>query len=89
MHVDVSGTVCPLPVRIVRRCLEELETGEELVVTGDYPPAERSIRRTCHRHGYAVAAADDGTSDDAETFSLRIRVTEQATLSPDGSVSNR
>ncbi|MFC4541443.1 sulfurtransferase TusA family protein [Halosolutus amylolyticus] len=89
MQIDVSGMVCPQPVSIVRCCLAELEPGDELVVTGDYPPAERSIRRTCYKHGYAVADADDdGTAsnadavdadaDGAKTFSLRIRVTDRA-----------
>ncbi|UHQ96173.1 sulfurtransferase TusA family protein [Natrinema halophilum] len=81
MHIDVSGMVCPQPVSIVRRCLEELEPGDELVVTGDYPPAERSICRTCYKHGYAVTDATDDDSDGAETFTLRIRVTEGVTPS--------
>ncbi|WP_254533709.1 sulfurtransferase TusA family protein [Natrinema gelatinilyticum] len=86
MHIDVSGMVCPQPVSIVRRCLEELEPGDELVVTGDYPPAERSICRTCYKHGYAVADATGTTaeSEGTETFSIRIRVTERATTSAGG-----
>ncbi|WP_254525541.1 sulfurtransferase TusA family protein [Natrinema caseinilyticum] len=86
MHVDVSGMVCPQPVSIVRRCLEELEPGDELVVTGDYPPAERSICRTCYKHGYAVADATATDSEGTETFSLRIRVPERATPSADETV---
>ncbi|WP_265108576.1 sulfurtransferase TusA family protein [Halosolutus halophilus] len=103
MHIDVSGLVCPQPVSIVRRCLEALEPGDELVVTGDYPPAERSICRTCYKHGYAVtdatdadtdgadAEADsiDADTDGAETFTLRIRVTERADPSTSETVSLR
>lgn len=80
MELDVSGLVCPQPVSVVRRCLAEMDPGEELVVTGDYPPAERSITRTCYRHGYGVDVTSSATADD-ETFSVRIRVTESATLS--------
>lgn len=76
MEIDVSGTVCPKPVLIVRRCLAELEAGDTLTVTGDYPPAERSIRRTCYRHGYAVT--DAAASGDDDAFTLRIRVTDEA-----------
>lgn len=75
MELDVSGLICPQPVRVVRRCLAELEAGDELVVTGDYPPAQRTITRTCYKHGFDVdlaAPADDGT------FTVRIRVTEES-----------
>jgi tRNA 2-thiouridine synthesizing protein A len=78
VELDVSGLVCPQPVAVVRRCLAELEAGEELVVTGDYPPAERSIRRACYRHGFRVGR---GPPTDGEgEFSLRIRVTEESSL---------
>jgi tRNA 2-thiouridine synthesizing protein A len=77
VQLDVSGLVCPQPVAVVRRCLAELETGDDLVVVGDYPPAERSIRRTCYKHGFEVGAGPP--TDDGE-FSLRIRVTPSATL---------
>lgn len=69
----MSDTVCPQTVLIVKRCLEELESGDELTVVGDYPPAERSIRRSCYKHGYDISTA----STDSETeFALRIRVNE-------------
>ncbi|WP_458209905.1 sulfurtransferase TusA family protein [Haladaptatus sp. NG-SE-30] len=72
----MSGLVCPQPVLIVRRCLQELDPGDELTVVGDYPPAERSIRRTCYKHGYEVS---DGSESNSETkFSLRICVTESS-----------
>ena len=78
MEVDVSGLVCPQPVQVVRRILAELEPGDELVVTGDYPPAARTIRRTCYKHGYAVAS--ESTADEDDEFTVRIRVTESASL---------
>lgn len=76
MEIDVSGTVCPQTVLVVKRCLAELSPGEELTVVGDYPPAERSIRRSCHKHGYPVSTAT--TADPEAEFALRIRVTEDA-----------
>ncbi|WP_459191106.1 sulfurtransferase TusA family protein [Halosimplex sp. J119] len=84
MELDVSGTVCPQTVLVVRRCLAELDPGEELTVHGDYPPAERSIRRACYKHGYPVSsvAAPD---PDAE-FALRIRVTEASAAPRDAAI---
>lgn len=74
MEIDVSDTVCPQTVLIVKRCLEELEPGDELTVVGDYPPAERSIRRSCYKHGHDISTA---SSTDPETeFAVRIRVNE-------------
>jgi len=82
VELDVSGLVCPKPTAVVRRCLAELEAGEELVVTGDYPPAERSIRRSCYRHGFEVT---EGPPTEGESeFSLRIVVTESSSLGTDG-----
>lgn len=86
VNLDVSGLVCPQPVLVVRRCLAELDQGEELVVTGDYPPAERSIRRTCYKHGYAVTTESPVEEDG--TFTVRIRVTESATLTEPVADSN-
>lgn len=80
MEIDVSGTVCPQTVVIVKRCLEELEPGDDLTVVGDYPPAERSIRRSCHKHGFDVSSAP--TSDPDAEFALRIRVTETSKSRP-------
>ena len=80
MHrVDVTGEVCPRPALIVRRRLSELESGDTLVVTGDYPPAEQNLRRTCTNHGFGVR---DGNADgDDERFELHITVTDDAALS--------
>ena len=82
-EVDVTGAVRPKPALIVRRCLRELEAGEELLVTGDYSPAERNLRRTCYKHGFAVA---EGPADGADGgFQLRIGVTEESALEKPGS----
>jgi tRNA 2-thiouridine synthesizing protein A len=75
-RVDVTGEVCPRPALIVRRHLSDLEEGEELLVRGDYPPAEENLRRTCRKHGYEVTDAG-GEGDD---FELRIGATGDATV---------
>lgn len=82
MELDVSGLVCPQSSAVVRRCLAELDPGDELVVTGDYPPAKRSIRRSCYKHGFEVR---EGPPTEGETeFSLRIVVTESSSLGAEG-----
>lgn len=77
-HVDVTGEVCPRPALIVRRELAELDPGDELVVQGDYPPAEQNLQRTCTKHGFEVTEAGDTQA--SETFELRITVTEDAAI---------
>lgn len=81
--VDVTGAICPRPALIVRECLGAMEAGDELLVTGDYPPAERNLRRTCYKHGFDVADGPDH-ADDGERFQLRIRVTEESALGDPG-----
>ena len=77
MHeVDVTGEVCPRPALIVRQRLSDLDAGEELLVRGDYPPAQENLRRTCEKHGFEVSAA----GSDGEDFELRITVTDGATV---------
>lgn len=75
-ELDVTGEVCPRPALIVRDVLEDMEPGDELVVTGDYPPAEQNLRRTCEKHGYSVIAAE-GQSDE-DSFTLQIGVPDES-----------
>ncbi|MFT4930291.1 MAG: tRNA 2-thiouridine synthesizing protein A [Natronomonas sp.] len=74
-EIDVTGEVCPRPALMVRDSLEELGPGDELVVMGDYPPAEENIQRTCEKHGYGVSKPD---SDEGESFTLRITIPDEA-----------
>lgn len=80
-RVDVRGEICPRPALIVRQELAGLEPGDSLVITGDYPPAERNLRRMCDKHGFEVADGDADT--DADEFELHVHVTDDATI-PDG-----
>lgn len=72
-EVDVVGEVCPRPALIVRRRLRDLDTGEELLVKGDYPPARQNLRRTCEKHGFAVQAAEP-ENENENNFALKISV---------------
>jgi tRNA 2-thiouridine synthesizing protein A len=71
-RVDVTGEICPRPALIVRRELSDLDDGETLLVEGDYPPAERNLRRSCTTHGFEVRDADDRVESDGDTFGLAI-----------------
>lgn len=75
-RVDVQGETCPRPALVVRRELEEKEPGDELLVVGDYPPAEDNITRTCEDHGYHVE--DAGETESA--FRLKITVPEDRSV---------
>ncbi|MDS0222805.1 sulfurtransferase TusA family protein [Haloarcula sp. S1AR25-5A] len=80
MHrVDVRGEICPRPALIVRQALSDLDTGETLVVRGDYPPAAENLRRMCTTHGIDVTTTE--TSSETDEFELELRVTEMASLS--------
>lgn len=81
-RVDVTGEVCPRPALIVRRRLSELDPDDELLVRGDYPPAERNLRRTCTKHGYLVETRPDPESVDGG-FELLIRPQSDASRSRD------
>ncbi|NHN49096.1 sulfurtransferase TusA family protein [Halostella sp. JP-L12] len=80
-RVDVRGEICPRPALIVRQQLSELEAGDELQVRGDYPPAERNLRRMCRKRGFVVTDAEE--SGDGDAFELHIEVTEDAEI-PEG-----
>lgn len=75
-ELDVTGEVCPRPALLVRDRLEDLDPGQTLVVTADYPPARDNIQRTCRKHGYETATAESGEGD---LFELHIVVPDEAT----------
>lgn len=74
-EIDVTGEVCPRPALIVRNALEEMDPGDELLVTGDYPPAEGNIQRTCEKHGYEVGKPE---AENDDSFTLKIAIPDQA-----------
>ncbi|UHQ96189.1 sulfurtransferase TusA family protein [Natrinema halophilum] len=84
-RVDVTGEVCPRPALIVRRRLSDLGENDELLVRGDYPPAETNLRRTCTKHGYEVE--DRPAPEDADgSFELLIRPSADSSRSEEEDV---
>ena len=84
-RVDVTGEICPRPALIVRRELSDLDADETLVVEGDYPPAERNLRRSCETHGFEVRDADDRVEPGDDTFGLLITTASDETASDQNS----
>jgi len=70
-RVDVRGEICPRPALIVRQQLAELETGDELLVQGDYPGGTEPLSNECRKRGFTVAKTEDGSDENA--FKLRIK----------------
>jgi len=72
-------------VAVVRQQLSDLDAGEELLVVGEGRATEASIRRACERRGFVVRKVSppdwgERSPSGEESFSLRIRVTEFASL---------
>ncbi len=59
MELDVSGTVCPIPVLKTKKALDSMNEGEELVVVGDYKPALENIARFVEEHGHTVVSSEE------------------------------
>lgn len=77
VEVDIRELVCPQSIAVVRRCLVEIEPGERLRVVGTEPATARSIRRTCHKHGYEVTTEsreENAESTEKEGYVLMISV---------------
>ncbi len=57
-RLDVSGLRCPVPLLMTARCVDALEPGERLLVTGDDPELELDVRRWCTEAGHRLVHAE-------------------------------
>lgn len=73
--LEVKGETCPRPALITQNRLDELNPGDSLQVTADYPPARDNIERKCEKHGYETTVIESGEGDE---FTLRIDIPEEA-----------
>jgi len=62
MELDVTGTVCPMPVLKTKKALDSLNSGDELTVTGDYKPALQNIKRFVEEKGHEVLSAEESSN---------------------------
>ena len=52
--LDVTGTLCPVPVVEARRALAEMAAGQVLEVLADDPLAELDLKVMCQHTGHAL-----------------------------------
>lgn len=56
IELDLTGEVCPYTFVKTKLKLEELESGEELVVTLDHAPAVENVPRSLKNEGHNILA---------------------------------
>ena len=57
-RIDVQGSSCPIPLVHLTKAIGEMQTGEELRITGDDPIFERAVRDYCEANGHEVLSAE-------------------------------
>jgi TusA-related sulfurtransferase len=61
VHLDVTGTLCPVPVLRTARRVRRLPAGALLEVVGDDPLMRLDLAAWCAKEGHEVLAmADEG-----------------------------
>ncbi len=53
-ELDLSGEVCPYTFVKTKLKLEEIECGEELIVTFDHAPAVENVPRSLKNEGHKI-----------------------------------
>lgn len=53
-HLDVTGTLCPLPILLSAREMRKLEPGDLLEVVGDDPGIRADMPVWCERAGHRL-----------------------------------
>ena len=51
--MNIKGKICPMTFVYTKLALEDLESGDNLIITLDYPPAVENIPENCKRQGLA------------------------------------
>ncbi|HSS51701.1 MAG TPA: sulfurtransferase TusA family protein [Thermoanaerobaculia bacterium] len=52
--LDVTGTLCPLPILLAAREMRKLQTGELLEILGDDPGIREDMPVWCERAGHRL-----------------------------------
>ena len=68
-ELDVTGVQCPMPLVQLNRTIQELDPGDELVVTADDPVFHLDIQAWCERTGHLLVEL----RADGETHTAVIR----------------
>lgn len=50
--LDATNKSCPIPVLETRKMIQQMESGQELMVIVDYPPSKENIIRYLEKNGH-------------------------------------
>lgn len=75
LEIDASGLLCPLPVLRLRKKLEGLAAGAEVVLIATDPAAVIDVPHFCNQAGHVFL---DATALDGGTTAYRLRKGNQA-----------
>ena len=68
-ELDCLGLYCPMPISQTKQAIDQLESGQVLMVTADDPAAEEDIQRWAKRVGHTVLRFEK--SEGEMTFWIR------------------
>ncbi|MDD5249368.1 MAG: sulfurtransferase TusA family protein [Rhodocyclaceae bacterium] len=71
LRLDVSGVCCPVPLIELAKSVRNLDAGQTLLITGNDPIFESSVRDFCLANGHAVV---DVVAGARRSVSVLIRV---------------
>jgi len=69
-ELDLRGDVCPYTFVKTKLKLEEIESGEELIVTFDHAPAVENVPRSLKNEGHKILGIE---KKDDHLWKVRIR----------------
>jgi tRNA 2-thiouridine synthesizing protein A len=67
--LEVKGKACPMPILLVKRKLESVQSGQILEVIGDCGPAFDSVQNWVKRQGHEVVEASKSGTE----FTIKIK----------------
>ena len=70
-QLDVSGVCCPVPLIHLANAIQGMQAGETLLITGNDPVFETTVRDYCKANGHAVIDVQKGEN---RQVSIRISV---------------
>ena len=67
--LDVKGRACPMPILLIKRKLESVQSGQILEVIGDCGPAFDSVQKWAKNAGHEVLEASKTENE----FNIKIK----------------
>lgn len=72
-YLDIRGKVCPMTFVYTKLALEELNSGDVLEVTLDFPPAIKNIPENCKRQSLAELVEIKEIRSDKNHWLLKLK----------------